>query len=169
MRRCAYLLAMAAMLAGPLPAQAPPAPAPLVLKAGTAVPLVTLGEVSSKLQRQGDRFDLEVSEDVVVEGQVAIPRGARAVGEITRQVARGAYGKPGKLEVRLLHVIVGERRIRLDGAEAHRGPGSVAPVVAATVISSAIAFLIKGKNASIPAGATVTGYIHRDIALVRPN
>jgi hypothetical protein len=168
MRIWRHLLALSALLAAPSAAQNT-APAPLMLEAGTAVPLVTLSEVSSKLQRQGDRFDLEVSADVMVDGQVAIPRGARAVGEVTRHAAKASFGKPGKLEVRLLHVIVGDRRIRLDGAETHRGKGAVAPVVAASVISAAIGSLIKGKHASIPAGTPVTGYVHRDIALVRAN
>ena len=53
-----------------------------VLRAGTPVPLVTLAEISSKTHKQGDRFELAVSEDVLVDGQVAIPRNARAIGEV---------------------------------------------------------------------------------------
>lgn len=160
-------LAIIALLQSAAPAAAPePAtPAALVLKAGTAVPLVTLGEVSTKTHRQGDRFDLEVSADVMADGRIAIPRGNRAVGEVTRHAARAAFGKPGKLEVRLLYVLVGDLRIRLDGVQSRRGKDAVAPVVAASVISAAIGSLIRGKNAVIPAGTAVTGYVHRDTAL----
>ena len=98
-----------------------------MLRAGTPVPLVTLAEISSKTHKHGDRFELAVSEDVLVDGQVAIPRDARAIGEIAEHRAKGAFGRAGRLEIQLLHVEAAGRRIRLDGALADKGKDSAVP------------------------------------------
>lgn len=140
----------------------------IVLRAGTPVPLVTLAEISSKTHKQGDRFEMAVSEDVLVDGQVAIARDARAVGEIAEHRAKGAFGRAGKLEIRLLHVEAAGRRIRLDGALADQGKDSALPAIATGVIvAGVLGAAIKGKHASIPAGTRVTGYVHRDLPLAR--
>jgi hypothetical protein len=137
----------------------------LILKSGTPVPLVTGGEISTKTHREGDRIALAVAEDVRVDGHVAIPRGAPAVAEVTRRLPNGAYGKAGRLEVRLLHVTAGGRQIRLDGDVRQKGAANVAPAAAAGLAVLAIAFFIEGKSATIPAGSRITGYVHRDLPL----
>jgi hypothetical protein len=137
----------------------------LVLRAGTPVPLVTDSAISTKTNREGDQIALSVAEDVRVDGHVAIPRGAPAAAEITRRLPNGAYGKAGRLEVRLLHVTAGGRQIRLDGEVREKGATNVAPAAAAGLATLAIAFFIEGKSATIPAGSKVTGYVHRDLPL----
>jgi hypothetical protein len=139
--------------------------APLALRAGTPVPLVTATEVNSKSHRQGARFDLTVSDDVRVGDLVAIPKGATAVGEVLRHVASGALAKSGRLEVELLYVTVGDRRIRLDGRRTEKGPGATGSQAMTGVFLVAIGSLLKGKSASIPAGTPITGYVHRDLPL----
>ena len=91
----------------------------------------TTGPLSSKRAQQGQRFDLEVSEDVRVDGLLVIPKGARGIGEVSRVVAKGVMGKAGKLEVRVMFVEVGGRRIRLDGKAQDKGASGVAPVALA--------------------------------------
>jgi hypothetical protein len=138
----------------------------LVLKAGTPVPLVTVGEVSTKTHRQGDRFDLEVSRDVTVGEHLVIPKGTRGLAEIARHRARGPFGKAGMLEVRLLHVTVAGRNIRLDGEAEHKGASAAVPAIATGVITAAFGAIILGRSARIPAGTPLTGYTHRDLPLV---
>lgn len=145
----------------------PGAAGAIVLRAGTPVPLMTLSEISSKTHKQGDRFEMAVSEDVLASGQVVIPRDARAIGEIAEHTAKGAFGRAGRLEIQLLHVEVAGRRIRLDGALVEKGKGNFAPAVAAGVIvAGVLGATIRGKHASIPAGTRLTGYVHRDLPLV---
>lgn len=140
-------------------------PAPLALRAGTPVPLVTAGEVNSQTHRQGARFDLTVAEDVRVSHHVVIPKGATAVGEVERHVARGGLAKSGRLDIRLLHVTVGARRIRLDGSRDQKGPGATGSTAMTGVALVAIGSLLQGKHAIIPAGTPITGYVHRDLPL----
>jgi hypothetical protein len=141
-------------------AQAPP-----TLRAGTAVPLATVADVSSKTHLQGARFELTVSEDVQVADRVVIPKGAVAVGEVARHVARGGLAKSGKLGIQLLYVTVGDRRIRLDGSRTHKGPGATGSAAMTGVVVLAIGSLLQGKTAIIPAGTPITGYVHRDLPL----
>ena len=165
MRRIAARMGLAVLGASLAATVAAQTARQLVLKAGTPVPLVTTSELSSKTVRQGDRFALEVREDVLVDGRVVIPRSARAEGEITRHSAKGPFGKGGKLGVRLLHVYVGGRPVRLDGRQARSGKGGLAPALMTSVISGAFGALIFGKNAVVPTGTPIMGYIHRDVAL----
>ncbi len=144
---------------------ASPAPAAAVLRAGTPVRLVTSSEISSKTHKEGDRVALSVAEDVKADGHVVIPRGAEAAAEVTRRLPKGAYGKSGKLEIRLLYVMAGGRQIRIDGEVAQKGQGNVLPAAAAGVVTLAVAFFVNGKSATIPAGAQITGYVHRDLPL----
>ena len=125
----------------------------------------TLRELSSKHDRQGDRFDLVVTEDVLVDGHVVIPRGSRAVGEITRLVPKGAWGKSGKLETRLLYVAVGNSRIRLDGQSSDRGKSGTGATVATAVLAGVAAAFVTGTSAVIAEGTTMVGYVDRDLPL----
>ena len=156
--------------AAPPPSYVTVIPAPptsqLVLPMGTEVPMKTVRELSSKHNRQGDRFDLVVSEDVLLNGHVIIPRGSRGIGEITRLVPKGAFGKSGKLETRLLYVAVGNSRIRLDGSAADRGTSGTGATVATAVVAGVFSAFVTGTSAEIPEGSTMIGYVDRDIPIL---
>jgi hypothetical protein len=155
------LLAGAAVLA----AQAASG-ADLLLRAGTIVPLETRAEISSKTHRQGDRFELEVSDDVIVDGNVAIPKGAVALAEVADHKAKGSFGRAGKLEVTFLYVTVGGRKIRLEGRAADSGRNVAVPALATSVVvAGVLGASLKGGDARIPAGAPMTAYVHRDLLL----
>ncbi|HEX8571231.1 MAG TPA: hypothetical protein VF759_00615 [Allosphingosinicella sp.] len=162
------LIAAALLAAAPIAAWAQPAAAELVMSAGTRVPMRTVEPLSSKRARQGQRFELEVSEDVRVDGLVAIPKGARGVGEVSRVVEKGLMGKPGKLQVRVMFVEVGGARIRLDGAAADRGESGAAPVALAAPLIGVSAAFFTGTSAKIAAGSPIDGFVYKDIPLVRP-
>lgn len=161
------LLAAALLAAAQPGAAAQPAPG-LVLLKGTPVALKTLAPLSSRRAIQGQRFDLVVSDEVRVDGLLVIPRGARGVGEVSRVVTKGMMGKPGRLEVRVLYVEVGGRRIRLDGSTSDKGASGAAPVVLAAPLIGVSAAFFKGKSAVLPAGSTIEGFVFQDLPLVRP-
>ncbi len=157
---------VATLLAATAVAPSPAAP-PLLLKAGTVVPLVTAAEVSSKTHRQGDRVPLEVSDPVLVDRHLAIPKGAPAMGEVTRHRGVGAFGREGRLEVAVLYVTVDGRQIRLAGRDSEKGrSGAVPAYTAGIVVAAAVGAMVRGKHAVIPAGTPMTGLVYRDIPLV---
>lgn len=166
MRGGRALLAAILLAGAPLGAAAQPAPAP-VLRQGTAVPMKTLAPLSSRRARQGQRLELEVSDEVRVDGMLVIPKGARGVGEVSLVVAKGVMGKPGKLEIRVLFVEVGGARIRLDGKARDKGASGAAPVALAAPLIGVSAAFFTGKNAVIPAGSAIDGIVYQDVPLVR--
>ena len=85
-----------------------------------------------KKLRVGDRFHLETSEPVMVQGVNVIPVGSPAVGEITDVRNKGMWGKSGHLAARILYVTVNGRQIRLSGAFDDKG---VAGGVGASLVS----------------------------------
>jgi len=170
MSGCRAVLAAMLLAAAPaaVAAQAIPA-SEIVLRHGTRVPMQTVQPLSSKRALQGQRFDLEVREEVRVGGMLVIPKGAHGVGEVSRVVEKGMMGKPGKLEVRVMYVEVGGARIRLDGKTKDKGAsGAAGVVIAAPLIGLTGAAFVKGKSAVIPAGSSIDGFVYQDVPLARP-
>ncbi|MBV8686845.1 MAG: hypothetical protein JOZ90_10740 [Alphaproteobacteria bacterium] len=163
----AGLLLVAPAAAQPPEVPPPPLPAPSgpVLKAGTRVPMRTREPLSSKTARQGQRFDLEVTEPVLVDGLVVVPLGARGVGEVRRVVEKGMFGKAGKIEVQLLFVEAGGTRIRLGGRAKDKGASGAAAVAIGLPLVGISSAFVSGTSARIPAGTPIDGYVYQDLPL----
>ena len=148
------------------PAEAPVAvPVERVLRAGTPVRLRVLERLSSKTAVQGKRFPVEVSEDVLVDGLLVIPKGTRGVGEVARVIEKGMFGKSGKLRIRALFVEVGGSRIRLDGETRDTGTPGTAPVVLAVPLIGVSAGFFTGTSAVIEPGTEFEGLVRDDLPL----
>jgi len=137
---------------------------------GAEVRMVTRGELSSRTSLLGDRFELEVTDDVTVNGLVMIPRGSVATGEVTRVRKKGGWGRSGILETRLVSVHVGDRQIRLQGAAGDRGRAGTAAVVGAVLLSPLIVapfvgFFVTGTSAVVPAQTLTVGYTDEEMPL----
>jgi hypothetical protein len=138
----------------------------MVLRGGTEIAFKTQTELSSSKSRQGDRFNLTVSDDVLVNGQVVIPRGSLGVGEISFQEGTGAFGKAGKLGTRILYVKVGDMQIPLTGQSDEKGKSGTTGTVVAIVLVGVFAAFVTGKTAVIPAGSTMVAYVEKDLPIV---
>ncbi len=134
-----------------------------VLPQGTSVRLRTLSPLSSMDNKTGDRFDLEVSEDVLLNGRVVIPRGSPARGEVTMVKKKGMWGKSGKLETRVLSVRANGRDIPLRGTVADKGDTGTAGVVGSILVLPIAGFFVTGTSASLPQGTGFTGLTESDL------
>jgi hypothetical protein len=98
-----------------------------------------------------------VTNDVLSDGIVVIPRGTRAVGEITLRSGRGMFGKSGKMEISFRYLDMDGVRVPLDGEHFQAGEGNttgtVGAVLAAGVIGGAV---VTGRSANMPAGREFT-------------
>jgi len=137
-----------------------------LLRAGTEVNLRTRTELNSRTTRTGQRFDLEVSDPVTLNGQIVIPAGSIAVGEVTRVRRKGMWGRRGILETRLLYVRVGDHQIRLNGAAGDRGRAGTAGVVASIVVIPVVGFFVTGTSAVLPSGTSTVGFTEEDVPVV---
>ena len=87
-----------------------------VIRAGTEIALVTHEEltIKKKLLRIGQRVQLEVGSNVMLNSLVVVPVGTPAVGEITEVRNKGMWGKSGYIAVRLISMRLGNRTVRLS-------------------------------------------------------
>ena len=172
----AYLLAGSLLFAPTIISAQPVSLAPIsapatgqaVLRVGTEVPLRLLEELTTggKKLRVGQRFRMETSAPVLVQGVVAIPAGSPAVGEITDVRNKGMWGKSGHLGARVLYVTVNGRQIRLSGAFDDKGvAGGIGAVAVSAIIFAPAGFFMTGTSAKVPAGSAVKAFVDEDVPL----
>jgi hypothetical protein len=93
--------------AGAAPAAAPatpPPPAKIEIPAGTRLRVRLDEDLGSKISQPGQTFGATVADDVVVNGQTVIPRGAHAEGTVIDAKALGHFKGGALLELRLERV-----------------------------------------------------------------
>ena len=141
------------------------APAELMLRAGTPISLKMSEGLTTegKALRVGHRFQLEVAEPVMLEGQIVIPAGSPAVGEVTDVRNKGMWGKSGRIGAKLVHVRANGRQIRLTGSLDDKGTTGTAGVVGAVALLPLAGFVVTGTSARIPVNAPVKGFIDEDL------
>lgn len=139
-----------------------------MLRTGTEVPLKLSEELTTKHKKLkvGQRFRLETSEPVIVQGVTVIPAGSPAVGEITDVRNKGMWGKSGHFGARVLYVTSNGRQIRMSGAFDDKGTaGGVGAVAVSAVVFLPAGFFMTGTSAQMPIGAPVKGFIDEDVPL----
>lgn len=130
---------------------------------GTSLQLTTRTELNTKYSHAGDRFYLEVAEPLVYRGQVVVPVGSIAVGEVMRAERNGHFGKKGKLDVRLLHVQTPSGTIRLSGRNGRTGDGQGVLAIGGAVLLAWPMLFIHGTSGKLPADTAITAYLADDL------
>lgn len=156
----------AAVIQAPNAAILQPAVQENILRAGTEVPLIVREELTTKKKklRVGQRFQMEVSANVVMNGVTVIPTGTPAIGEVTDVRNKGMWGKSGYIGARVISLRMGDRSIRLTGTFDDKGVTGTGGVVAAVVFVPIAGFFTTGTSAFIPSGSAVKGFLDEDIA-----
>jgi hypothetical protein len=160
-----------AQTVAPAAAIAPPATTTAILRVGTEVPLRLVEQLTTKGKklRVGQRFHLETSEPVMVQGVNVIPVGSPAVGEITDIRNKGMWGKSGHLGARILYVTVNGRQIRLSGAFDDKGvAGGVGAAAVSALVFLPAGFFMTGTSALVPSGTIVKSFVDEDVPLAMP-
>lgn len=134
-----------------------------ILRTGAEIRLTTRTELSSRTNHVGDRFDLEVAEPVMLNGQVVIPAGTPGVGEVTRVRKKGMWGRRGIIEVRMISLRMGDRTIRITGNGNDRGRAGTGGVVAAVLTVPVVGFFVTGTSAVIPPGTVMVATLNEDL------
>ena len=124
------------------------ASAPLILRANSAVPMRLLTTVSSASSTRGQHFELQVTDEITVDGQVVIPANAVAVAEVTHAEKARRLGKPGELILSARFVRVGAREIKLRAQLMRTGENK-------TMEALMLVPWIKGRDLEIPADTEV--------------
>jgi hypothetical protein len=135
------------------------------LPAGTPVFVALDTELSTQTSTVGDSFSVTVSQDVMQDGIVVIPKGVRGRGEITFLTKKGGFGKPGIIGIALRDMELNGRQVLLDGRFREEGGNNNAATAATWLAVGVISGLVQGKSSVIPAGRELKGRTGEDIAI----
>jgi hypothetical protein len=139
--------------------QAPPVVSGMVVPDGTSITVRMIDPVNSEQSRLGDTFRASVDEPVMVDGQVAIPRGADAITKLVEDQQSGKIAGKTVLTLVLQQVLVNGRMIDLTSGDVSQSSGSrgarSAKVIGGAAALGAIigALAGGGKGAAIGAGS----------------
>lgn len=124
----------------------------VVLKSGTIVSLELLQTVTSDM-KPGRIVDLRVLSDVKAGGEVVIPAGTIAKGQIIDVSKNSMLGQPGEVTLSVKSVTaVDGSNIALTGSSITSEGGSRLAVSIVFTLLCIFGFLIKGKEGKIHAG-----------------
>ena len=138
-----------------------------VLRAGTPVP-VALSEfltTKGKSLKVGRRVQLEVAQDVLLNGRVVIPARSPVEGVLTHVRNKGMWGKSGAIQLQINSVNINGTTIRLKGDMDSRGETGTAGVVGAIVALPVAGFFVTGTSAEMPLNMPGRAFLDQDIAL----
>ena len=130
---------------------------------GTPLQLTTRTVLTTKDNHAGDRFYLEVAEPLVYRGQVVVPAGAVAVGEVMQADRSAALGRKGQLAVRLLYVQTPSGPVRLSGRLARNGIDQGVLAIGGGAVIAWPMFFIHGTSGRLAADSNVTAYLADDL------
>ena len=83
------------------PAQPPEPPAPFVVPAGTTLPVILATSISSYKNKAGEDFEGNLAAPITVNGEVAVPKGAKVTGTIVDAKKQGKFKGEALLTIRL--------------------------------------------------------------------
>jgi hypothetical protein len=135
----------------------------LTLQDGTPVRLRLNRTVSSANAHVGETVDFEVTEPVINQNYVIIPKGAVVLGRVTKVETKRRFGRAGALELSIDSARLFNGRTVLLRATPEKGEGDMSGArVAATIAASPILVWVKGKNVSFEKGTETTAYVSGD-------
>ena len=89
-------------------APAPPEPPPpLVVPAGTTLPVILATAISSYKNKTGEDFEGNLAAPITVNGETAVPKGAKVTGTIVEAKKQGKFKGEALLTIRLTSIRVG--------------------------------------------------------------
>ena len=138
-----------------------------VLRAGAPVP-VALSELlttKGKELKVGQRVRLEVAQDVMLNGKLAIPARSPVEGVLTEVRNKGMWGKSGAIRLHIASVSINGTPVRLTGDMDTRGETGTAGVVGAIVAFPIAGFFVTGTSAEMPLNMPGRAFLDQDITL----
>lgn len=129
----------------------------LTLQDGTPVRLRLNRTISSATANVGETVDFEVTEPVINQNYVVIPKGAVALGRVTKVETKRRFGRAGALELSIDSVRLSDGQTIPLRATPEKGEGDMSGVrVAATIAASPVLVWVKGKDVTFEKGTETT-------------
>lgn len=141
------------------PAKAPATGSGFTLLNGTPIHLKLGRTISSATAHLDEPVELEVAEDVMVDGVCVIPKGAKATGVVAEAEPKKRMGHGGKLGLSITSVVLRDSekaavRSYQEGSGSNSSTGTINP-------------LAHGKDVVFTQGTEFTAYVDGDVRLKR--
>jgi hypothetical protein len=134
-----------------------------MLQDGTPVRLRLNRTVSSANTHVDETVDFEVTEPVINQNYVVVPKGAVALGRVTKVDTKRRFGRAGALELSIDSVRLPDGRTIPLRATREKGEGEMSGArVAATIAASPVLVWVKGKDVTFEKGTETTAYVNDD-------
>ena len=142
-------------------------PAGNILRAGAPVPVVLSEFLTTKGKnlKVGQKVQLEIAQDVLLDGRVVIPARSPVEGVLTEIRNKGMWGKSGAIRLHINSVNINGTNIRLKGDMDTRGETGTAGVVGALVVLPVAGFFVTGTSAEMPLNMPGRAFLDQDITL----
>jgi hypothetical protein len=88
------------------PTPPPPPPKPFVVPAGTEIPVILSSTINSRVANPGDEFEGSVASDILVDNEVAIPKGSGVTGTVVQSKKQGTFKGEADLAVKITRLQV---------------------------------------------------------------
>jgi hypothetical protein len=138
-----------------------------ILRAGAPVPVALSQALTTKGKtlKVGQPVQLEVAQDVMLNGRVVIPARSPVEGVLTHVRNKGMWGKSGAIQLAIKSVTINGTKVRLKGEMDDRGETGTAGVVGAIVALPVAGFFVTGTSAEMPLNMPGRAFLDEDIAL----
>lgn len=138
-----------------------------ILRAGAPIPVVLSQALTTKGKglKVGQRVQLEVAQDVLLNGRVVVPARSPVEGVLTHVRNKGMWGKSGAIQLQIKSVNINGSTIRLKGDMDSRGETGTAGVVGAIAIMPLAGFFVTGTSAEMPLNMPGRAFLDQDISL----
>ena len=148
-------------------------PLPNTLLDGTAVKLRLAENLTSATSKTGDSVPFEVTEDVLVDGVLVLPKGSQALATVTEANPKKSMGRGGKLNVNVDSARLADgEKVQLRASQDNKVGGHVGAMTGAMVATSIVFFpaaplflFVHGKDITIPKGTEITAFVEGDMKL----
>ena len=130
---------------------------------GTVVSLEFLDLVSSSSATKGQKFNLELVEDLEVDGVTVAEVGTIAVGTVVDVQKRRMLGRSGDLNLSIDYMLIEGKRVRLRATKSGKGNTKIAATAVLTYLFGPLGLLKRGKDVDIDQGTSIEAYVDRPI------
>ena len=149
----------------------------MVLEDNTPIHLVLSDNLSSASATTGQTISFEVSEDVLVDSLVVIPRGSLAWGTVTDAQAKRRLGRAGHLDVNIDKARLADGEKVLLSATSHAKGGSHTAAMTAGIVATSLIvwpaapffLFMHGHDVTIPKGTKIEAFTNGDATLDAAN
>ena len=142
-------------------------PKTLKLQRDTEIKLRMAQSLSSKSAVIGERVELAVADDVVVDGLVVVPKDTRVLGTVKIGKKREKVENSHDLLIEIDYIAMSGKHIKLGGRQASSGKVNKGAAVASTAVLglSGLMLAMDARTAKIAEGTIVDAWVDEDVEL----